>query len=102
MLPVLSHRSFQKLDVWHRSNPRDDACLFTPTLRQAFIGDRLPENPPGTEEEDSQLSIVLAVPSDIISLHGDKDGRYWPGEIVTPCGDDYHSRQTWQHDCTHR
>ena len=52
--------------------------------------------------ENSQLSIVLAVRSDIISLHGDKDGRYWPVEIVTPCGDDYHSRETWQHDCTHR
>ena len=54
------------------------------------------------EEDDSQLSIVLAVPFEIISLHGDKDGRYWPGEMAIPCGDDYHSRQTWQHDCTHR
>ena len=56
-------------------------------------------------EKGSQLSIVLAVPFqafEIISLHGDKDGRYWPGEIVIPCGDDYHYRQTWQHDCTHR
>ena len=37
MLPVTSHRSVQKLDVWHRSNPRADSCLFTP-LRRAVHG----------------------------------------------------------------
>ena len=37
VLPVTSHRSVQKLDVWHRSNPRADSCLFTP-LRRAVHG----------------------------------------------------------------
>ena len=42
VLPVTSHRSVQKLDVWHRSNPRADSCLFTPPLRRAVYGYHAP------------------------------------------------------------
>ena len=43
VVPVTSHRSVQKLDVWHRSNLRADSCLFTPPLTQAVKGHHAPD-----------------------------------------------------------
>ena len=72
----------QVTSLWHRSNPRDDPCLFTPLLRQAVKGhdasDRFPSKNWDRwieEEEDGQFRrdhIVCAddLPSDNISLHG--------------------------------
>ena len=47
VIPVTSHRSIQKVDVWHRSNPLADTCLFTPPLfKQAVRGHHAPDRFP--------------------------------------------------------
>ena len=43
VVPVTSHRSVQKLDVWHRSNLRAESCLYTPPLAQAVKGHHAPD-----------------------------------------------------------
>ena len=42
VIPVTSHRSIQKVDVWHRSNSGADPCLFKPPLLRQHLEGIMP------------------------------------------------------------
>ena len=99
MLPVTSHCSDQKLDVWHRSKSASSS-LPVHSITQAV--DRQLEGIVPRIDFLKKLgwvdlgTINSALFSPAAWHHEspwgiDKDGRYWPGEIVTPCEDDYQS-----------
>ena len=88
VIPVRGHHSLNKVDVWHRSNPRANPYLFKPPLfRQAVRGHHAPDRFlkkklwTGGIRKRAVTSTLLSRPAARHNLPPwgiDKDGRYRP------------------------